>query len=384
MALAEQWRPASEKELRASAGAVAAGQETQAGPPSPSRAQSAGPGGPSHARPTNKQPTAAPAKDAAKDAPSTKDAVKDAAGQTAAASPPSLLPLPQRPPPPPRLRLLAGSSAAWNRAIDHHDTADDLKQVLAFVDAAENQPREDGGDGTLKADVVEVQFLRMLAAYLDAKVWGRPELIGRAWLRGNWPKPRSPSPDLVTQYWIQHLVDAADADRRLAEDKLYVGSPDALKQAESHWENAAAAEGEGGKYREALRRAQVLAKALAVRDRAWAEGPYLAQCILGAACRRASRTRPTFARCWTARRSYAALLEDTPESDQWPAELPQATAQVEDALKKLSAAYGDECYARCEPSRTTPTHCGGSPPCSRCRLSPAPSATHCARNRWPS
>ncbi len=152
------------------------------------------------------------------------------------------------------------------------------------------------------------------------------------------------SPNLVTQYWIQHLVDAGDGDRRLAEDKLYVGSPDALKQAESLWENVAAAEGEGGKYREALRRAGVLAKALAVRDRAWAEAPYLAQCLLA----RLPAGNPDAAdlrALLDGMQRLAALLEDTPETDQWPAELPKAAAQVEDALKKLSAAHGDECYA---------------------------------------
>ena len=64
------------------------------------------------------------------------------------------------------------------------------------------------------------------------------------------------SRDLETQYWIRDLVDEADRDRRLAEDKLYVGSSDALKQAEGLWETLASDDGKGGKYREALRRAK--------------------------------------------------------------------------------------------------------------------------------
>ncbi len=228
--------------------------------------------------------------------------------------------------------------------MDHHDVADDLKQALTFVNGAENQPREDGGDTALKADVVEVQFLRMLAAYLDAKAWDRPDLIGRALTARRLAEAAIASPDLVTQYWIRNLVDAADGDRRLAEDNLYVGSPDSLMQAESLWENVAAGEGEGGKYREAIRRASALAKALAVRDRAWAESPYLAQCLLA----RLPAGTPDAANLHSlleGTQKLSAMLEDTPETDQWPADLPQATAQVEEALKKLSAAYGDECYA---------------------------------------
>jgi hypothetical protein len=239
---------------------------------------------------------------------------------------------------------LPAAAAAWKRALDHHDTLDDLNQVLAFIDGADYQPREDGGGGALKADVVEIQFLRMLAAYLDAKVWDRPDLIGRALTARQLAETAVASPDLVTQYWIQSLVDAADADRRLAEDKLYVGTPDALKQAESLWEGVAAEEGEGGKYREALRRSRAVSKALEVRDRAWAQAPYFAQCALD----RLPAGKPDAAdlrALLDGMQKLAALLEDVPETDQWPAELPTATAQVEDALKKLTAAYGDECYA---------------------------------------
>ena len=38
----------------------------------------------------------------------------------------------------------------------------------------------------------------------------------------------------------------------------------------------------------------------------------------------------------------------------------------------------------CGPPRTTRTRCGGLPPCSPCRWSPAASATPSARNRWAS
>ena len=333
VALAEQWRPASDKELQELPAPWLPGAKPQASDPAAAK--------PAAVEKADSKPPAAAAKDATKDAPA-KDPAKPApanAAPAAAASPPAPAPAER-----PKYAYLPAAEAAWKRALDHHDMAEDLTQVLTFVDGAENQPREDGGDTALKADVVEVQFLRMLAAYLDVKAWDRPDLIGRALTARRLAEAAIASPDLVTQYWIRNLVDSADGDRRLAEDNLYVGSPDALKQAESLWENVAAGEGEGGKYREALRRASALAKALAVRDRAWADGPYLAQCLLArlpAGTSDAANLRSLL----DGTQKLSALLEDTPETDQWPAELPQATAQVEDALKKLSATYGDECYA---------------------------------------
>ncbi len=166
IALAEQWRPVSDKELRELPAPWLPGVKPASDAPAPAAKPA------SADRTDGKAAPAASTKDAAKDAPAAKDAGADkspVAPATAPAAPP---------PPRPHYGYLPAATAAWKRALDHHDTADDLKQVLAFVDAADNQPRDDGGDGTLKADVVEVQFLRMLAAYLDAKVWDRPDLIG--------------------------------------------------------------------------------------------------------------------------------------------------------------------------------------------------------------
>jgi hypothetical protein len=359
LALAELWRPVSDREMRelpapwlprANPASRALGGRANSedliqliqrsnspfDAPVPAAMQAAAD------KPDGKSASSPSAKDAAKDA-AAKDAPKDAAAakSPAAASSPAPATAPaQRP----HYAYSPAAAAAWKRALEHHDSADDLKQVLDFVDGADGQPRNDAGGGSLKADMAEVQFLRMLAAYLDTKVWDRPDLIGRALTARQLAETAIASPDLVTQYWLQNLVDAADADRRLAEDKLYVGSPDALKQAESLWESVAAGEGDGGKYREAIRRARVLTKALAVRDRAWAEAPYLAACIL-ARLPAGKLDAADFRALLDATQKLSAILEDTPETDQWPAELPQTTTQVEDALKKLSAAYGDECYA---------------------------------------
>ena len=211
----------------------------------------------------------------------------------------------------PRYGYWPAAKVAWDRALEHHDSADDVRQSLAFVEGADGQPRDGSDDRLPKADVVEVQFLRMLAAHLDAKAWNRPDLLGMALNSRQMAEKAVASPDLGDQYWIHNLVDEADQERRLAEDKLYVGTPEALQQAESLWSKLVAEDGNGGKYREAVSRAQTVSKALAVRDRAWAEGPCLAQCLLSRLAvgkpdaeelRRPSCREPrNWRRCWTIR-----------------------------------------------------------------------------------
>ena len=290
------------------------------------------------AKPDAKPPALGTAKDAAKDA--------------IAEKPPAAAP--------PRYAYLSAAAAAWKRALIITTRLTISNRYWTSLTRPTASPVIAVAMVLSRPTFVEVQFLRMLAAWLDAKVWDRPDLVGCALAARQLAEAAVAAPDLATQYWIERLVDAADADRRLAEDKLYVGSPDALKQAEALWDNVAAIEarsasernviearsasGAGGKYGEAIRRADVLSKALALRDRALAEAPYLAQCLLG----RLAVGKPDAADLRTlleGTRKLMTVLETAPEADQWPAELPQATAAVEDSLTKLSAACGDEYYA---------------------------------------
>ncbi|MGA2254463.1 MAG: vWA domain-containing protein, partial [Thermoguttaceae bacterium] len=284
------------------------------------------------AKSTGKEPAAG----AVKEVPAAKPGDKQA---TAAAEKP---PAPEARPRP--YKYWPAAVVAWERALEHHDTADEVKQALAFVDGANGQPRDGSNDDLLKADIVEVQFLRMLAAHLDAKVWNRPDLLRRALSSRQMAERAVASPDLSDQYWIHNLVDGADQDRRLAEDKLYVGSPEALQQAESLWEKLAAEDGNGGKYREAISRAQTISKALALRDQAWAEGPYLAQCLLArlAVGKPDAQELRTFLQ---KTEKLAALLDDSTADEKWPDELPRATTLLVESQKKLTNAYDDECIA---------------------------------------
>ena len=282
-------------------------------------------------------------------------AAKEPAKEPAAAKPPA---------PAPRPDYLPAAAAAWNKALTNHEKAD-LKKLLDFVSNAKGQPGVAGVP--LKADVVEVQFLRMLDRYLDSEVWRtRPELVGRGLAARQLAEQVMASPDLVAQYWIHDFVAAADNDRRLAEDWLYVGSPDALDQAKTLWESAAGADGSGGTYGKAKKLAETVSKALDARDWAWTEAPYLAQCLLA----RLAVGNPDAAELQSLHdlldnlRELDRLLQDTKTwpanlsaegqtagragaeaAEKWQDDLAKATASLNFSMYRLSHLWSDEAGA---------------------------------------
>jgi hypothetical protein len=155
------------------------------------------------------------------------------------------------------------AEVAWNWFLQQG--AHDQKlcdAMLKYVDGASPRPKD---------NVIEVHFLRMLSAYLDPTVWDkRPDqVVAAAGARDRAEKAAAPQ-DQRAAYWVRPLVDPADALRRQAEDKLFLGNPLELDEArEKLWPQAEE------KYLEAIRRAGTVSEALELRDRAWAEIPYL-------------------------------------------------------------------------------------------------------------
>jgi hypothetical protein len=128
--------------------------------------------------------------------------------------------------------------------------------------------------------VVEIHFLRMLQAYLDAEAakanWNPIQTALAA--RRLAEQAASPDDDRI-HHAVVALVDAADAERRQAEDQLFIGTPEAIKLAHAAFLQAAGEDGKSGKYGEAVKRAEKLREAFLLRDRAWSEIPYLAQWV---------------------------------------------------------------------------------------------------------
>jgi hypothetical protein len=168
----------------------------------------------------------------------------------------------------PRYGQLEAASASWDW-FAANPAADKLAPVLRFVDRGERLPH---------VDPVEIQWLRLLDAYLDwtnAAGHLKPALAAFQLAE----EAAAPADERV-QYAAWALVEQADATRRLAEDKLLVGTPEALATADGLFAAVAGKDGKGGAYREAIELENRLASAMALRDRAYAENPYLAQWLL--------------------------------------------------------------------------------------------------------
>ena len=97
------------------------------------------------------------------------------------------------------------------------------------------------------------------------------------WPSGAGPATRESPAEPQVQYLIWPLVDLADAARRLGDDALLVGTPTALAEADTHWTEAVGSEEKMAGYRWAVRAAERASAAVALRDRAWAAIPGMAQ-----------------------------------------------------------------------------------------------------------
>ncbi len=222
---------------------------------------------------------------------------------------------------------LDASRAAWQWALDGLE-ASDLRRVLQFVADA---------PGRLAPGPVEAHFLHMLDAHLDRTVEAQHL---RESLRARHLAEQAATPaDLRVFYAIQARVDRADAKRRLAEDRLFVGQRVALAQAAALWKGVSGPEGD---YPAAVELADRLAEAYRLRDRAWAESPHLAAWIL------AAREDPagSSARLIELARANAALateVERAVDAAAWTDTLGQSVVRVRDALSALRSAYDDQC-----------------------------------------
>jgi hypothetical protein len=185
------------------------------------------------------------------------------------------------PPAPPSYLAAADIGFAWLAGLPQVSAAQ-LREVLDWVRSA---PRGAASPAGARAtadtpDAAEVQLMRMLLAHVD---WpadvagGQLEQNVAAALASRRAAERSAAPaDLRVHWWIQSLVDATDAQRRLAEDLLYLSSTSAISKAAGMLDTLLSDQGDGGSYRHVVQRADTVAGYYAARDAAWAELPYLA------------------------------------------------------------------------------------------------------------
>ena len=239
----------------------------------------------------------------------------------------------EKPAQPQRYDYFDAAAAAWRHCLDRGPSHRELAGILGFVDGAEGKP---------KADVVEIHFLRMLNAYLDDEVWkASPEQVRQALLARQLAEQAAAPADVRTRDWVQAMVDRADAQRRSAEDKLFVGLAAEPGAAEGIWNRLNGEDGKGGDYRQAIDRATEVAVAFEIRDRALSETPYLAGWLLS----RLHSGEPSQQRIHDLienNRRLAKALEESRQSGSWNSETAGMTRRVKAGLAELEKSYEHE------------------------------------------
>lgn len=203
-----------------------------------------------------------------------------------------------------------------------------------------------------KADVIEWHFVRMLQNYLDLEVRKAPaDLVKQALLARQAAESAAAPGDERVHYWLHNLVDKADADRRVAEDALFVGSPADLRQAKDKFAAAIGKDQSPGKYAVALSHAKEISDAFALRDLAWARTPYLAEWVLARLHERDPVPPDQLNTLIKATQELGRQLdaelanqreEASGEAGPLPARV-EAQKKVQQALDTLDRAYENEC-----------------------------------------
>jgi len=194
-------------------------------------------------------------------------------------------------PEPPPLSYLASADIGWSWLAEQQSPGrEQLQETIEYVRGS--KPRASNGRlhgddvGGGFADVLEVQFLRILQRHLDwlatdpEAVASLPEAVRLAINTRRQTEQAAAPADERVHYWVQSLVEQIDRQRRDAEDLLFVGSGSSLIDANKVWDELTN-EREDGRCGAALERARVVSQYLALRDQSWAESPYLAQWLLG-------------------------------------------------------------------------------------------------------
>ena len=201
-----------------------------------------------------------PEKKTAEAKPADKSLAAKTADKPPADKPAEMKSEPQRP-----YSYRSASAAVWAWLLADSSHVRDLPAALNYLDGAVERPAY---------DPIEIHFLRMLDAYLDPPLLeSGGDRIHRALVARNLAEQAAAPPDARVLYWLQPPMAPADQSRREAEDRLFVGSPRALAQADGLWNGLIGENGQGGTFAATIHRGGEIAAAFQLRDRAWAELP---------------------------------------------------------------------------------------------------------------
>lgn len=195
-----------------------------------------------------------------------------------------------------------------------------------------------------KSDWVELHFLRMLMAHLDPTLWSDDKGVLKKAIQTRDLAEQAATPDDPrVQYWVRMLTDPADADRRLAEDALFVGSEPALREADTRLTKVGSPDAREGSYQAALARAKQVAGAYALRDRAWQTIPYLAQWLFARLHTADSGRIADLQALTQGTHELGAELDRAIVRGAWTPALETAVRTVGARLQALTTAFDQEC-----------------------------------------
>jgi Mg-chelatase subunit ChlD len=192
-----------------------------------------------------------------------------------------------------------------------------------------------GGDASREVDYREIQYLRLLSNGLD---WtqANADAVARSLHMLDLAERAAAPADHRSLYWIGPPLAAADEAARRARDQLFVGTPEAIKKAEQIWDDPQT------DYGRLVEMAQRVSRAYALRDAAWADGPYFVQWLLSSPAAAGNETlRLALIQLISNTHELARVLDDPPGESQDAQSLQQveslATA-VGQALRTLQDA----------------------------------------------
>ena len=231
-----------------------------------------------------------------------------------------------------RYAYYPAAAAAWTWCLEDA-TRERLERVLAFLSLAEGRPA---------ADVAEIHFLRILSEQLD---WtAAAQCVPDALFVRRWASNAGAPAEPQVQYLLRPLVDRADAARRLGDDALLVGTPTALAEADTYWTAAVGSEEETIGYRWAVHTADRAAAAVALRDRAWAEIPGMAQWALSSSRHSKHANQGELRELVLGAHSLSGEIERAIHQGGMTPELAAAQPQLEAQLAAWEKTLADENY----------------------------------------
>jgi hypothetical protein len=174
------------------------------------------------------------------------------------------------PPPPeemPKTEYQTAAAAVWRSALEGNQGPDAVPELLSFLGDMETGP---------PIEPTEIHFLRMLTKWIPAGE--SAEFFATALQRYDAGNRAIAATNERGQYWILDTMEAADDERRLAEDHLLVGNEEDLRQADRRWEQLASASDDVS-YARAWQDGKTITDVYLLRDRAWATFPHLARWV---------------------------------------------------------------------------------------------------------